>query len=82
MSWETVIGLEVHVQLGTRSKMFCAREDKYGGLPNSRTCPVCRGLPGAQPALNGEAVRRAIAMGLGLQAASGAESEFYPTKHF
>ena len=44
--FEAVIGLEIHVQLLTRSKMFCACENSYGGEPNTRTCPVCLGLPG------------------------------------
>jgi len=57
MSWETVIGLEVHVQLRTRTKMFCACRTSFGDLPNTNVCPVCLGLPGALPVPNGEAVR-------------------------
>ncbi len=64
--FETVIGLEVHVQLLTRSKMFCACPNRYRGEPK-RTCPVCLGLPGTLRVLNGEAVRMAIALGLALE---------------
>ncbi len=60
MSWETVIGLEVHVQLLTRSKMFCGCSAKYGDPPNTNVCPVCLGLPGALPVPNEEAVRLAV----------------------
>ncbi len=75
--FEAVIGLEVHVQLLTRSKMFCACPNRYGGEPNTRTCPVCLGLPGTLPALNGEAVRMAIALGLALEGQIQARSTFY-----
>ena len=47
--FETVIGLEIHVQLQTRTKLFCGCPNEFGGEPNSRTCPVCLGLPGALP---------------------------------
>ncbi len=59
-AWETVIGLEVHVQLGTRSKMFCACSTTFGDPPNTNVCPVCLGLPGALPVPNRQAVRLAI----------------------
>jgi aspartyl-tRNA(Asn)/glutamyl-tRNA(Gln) amidotransferase subunit B len=59
VSWETVIGLEVHVQLLTRTKMFCGCSTKYGDPPNTNVCPVCLGLPGALPAPNELAVRLA-----------------------
>ncbi len=59
MSWETVVGLEVHVQLLTRSKMFCACSAAYGDPPNTNVCPVCLGLPGALPVPNEAAVRLA-----------------------
>ena len=57
MSWETVIGLEVHVQLRTRTKMFCGCRTTFGDPPNTNVCPVCLGLPGALPVPNAEAVR-------------------------
>ena len=57
MAWETVIGLEVHVQLGTRTKMFCGCRTTFGDPPNTNVCPVCLGLPGALPVPNAEAVR-------------------------
>jgi aspartyl-tRNA(Asn)/glutamyl-tRNA(Gln) amidotransferase subunit B len=59
MTWETVIGLEVHVQLGTRTKMFCGCRTSFGEEPNTVVCPVCLGLPGALPVVNEEAVRLA-----------------------
>jgi aspartyl-tRNA(Asn)/glutamyl-tRNA(Gln) amidotransferase subunit B len=67
MDWETVIGLEVHVQLRTRTKMFCGNRTTFGDPPNTNVCPVCLGLPGALPVPNREAIRLATqaAMALG-----------------
>ena len=59
MTWETVIGLEVHVQLKTKSKMFCGCATTFGDPPNTNVCPVCLALPGALPVPNGEAIRLA-----------------------
>ena len=59
MNWETVVGLEVHVQLLTATKMFCACSSEFGDPPNTNVCPVCLGLPGALPVPNEQAVRRA-----------------------
>lgn len=62
--YETVIGLEVHVELSTESKIFCGCSTKFGGAPNTHTCPVCTGLPGALPVLNKQVVEYALALGL------------------
>lgn len=64
MDWETVVGLEVHVQLRTRTKMFCADRTTFGDPPNTNVCPVCLGLPGALPVPNAEAVRLATTAAL------------------
>ena len=62
--YETVIGLEVHVELSTESKIFCGCSTKFWGAPNTHTCPVCAGLPGALPVLNKHVVEYALALGL------------------
>ncbi len=80
--FEAVIGLEVHVQLLTRSKMFCACPNGYGAAPNTQTCPVCLALPGALPVLNGEAVRMAVQLGAALGARIREESGFYRKQYF
>lgn len=64
MNYEAVIGLEVHVQLKTASKMFCGCKNEYGGSPNTHMCPVCLGLPGALPTPNEDAIRKTILTGL------------------
>lgn len=64
MNYETVIGLEVHVQIKTRSKMFCGCATEFGAAPNTRVCPVCLGYPGVLPVLNEEAIRKTILAGL------------------
>ena len=62
--YEIVIGLEVHVELATKTKIFCGCSTEFGGAPNSHTCPVCTGMPGALPVLNKKVVEYAIAVGL------------------
>ena len=62
--YETVIGLEVHVELATKTKIFCGCSTAFGGAPNTHTCPVCTGMPGSLPVLNKEVVNKAIAVGL------------------
>jgi aspartyl-tRNA(Asn)/glutamyl-tRNA(Gln) amidotransferase subunit B len=62
-TWEPVIGLEIHVQLKTRTKMFCGCELSFGEEPNTRTCPVCLGLPGSLPVVNAQAIHYGLLMG-------------------
>ncbi len=62
--YETVIGLEVHVELATKTKIFCSCSTEFGGAPNTHTCPVCTGMPGALPVLNKQVVEYAMAIGL------------------
>ena len=84
MAWETVIGLEVHVQLSTRTKMFCACRTTFGDPPNTNVCPTCLGLPGALPVPNAEAVRlgarAALALGCSVHPVSvfARKNYFYP----
>jgi aspartyl-tRNA(Asn)/glutamyl-tRNA(Gln) amidotransferase subunit B len=84
VTWETVIGLEVHVQLRTRTKMFCGCAATYGDPPNTNVCPVCLSLPGALPVPNAEAVRLAVraayALGCTVHATSifARKNYFYP----
>ncbi len=82
MVWETVIGLEVHVQLATRSKMFCSCSANFGAPPNTNVCPVCLGLPGALPMPNREAVRLAIRAAIALGCTVHRTSVFVRKNYF
>lgn len=62
--YETVIGLEVHVELATKTKIFCSCSTEFGGAPNTHTCPVCTGMPGSLPVLNKQVVEYAMAVGV------------------
>ena len=89
-AYDPVLGMEVHVELNTKSKMFCGCDNTPGGEPNTTTCPVCLGLPGSLPVVNGKAVESAIRIGLALncQVAEwcrfARKNYFYPdmTKNF
>ena len=80
--YEAVIGLEVHVQLLTRSKIFCACSTRFGDPPNSNTCPVCMGLPGALPVLNREAVTMAMKAAMSLNCTINPRSRFARKNYF
>jgi aspartyl-tRNA(Asn)/glutamyl-tRNA(Gln) amidotransferase subunit B len=76
MEWETVIGLEVHAQLATRSKIFSGAATAYGAPPNTQACAVDLGLPGVLPVLNAEVVRMAVKFGLAIEARIPSKSIF------
>jgi aspartyl-tRNA(Asn)/glutamyl-tRNA(Gln) amidotransferase subunit B len=80
--WEAVIGLEIHVQLNTDSKMFCACANLFGADPNTLTCPVCLGYPGALPTTNGGAVDKAIQIGLALDCEIADRCQFHRKNYF
>ncbi|MFH1690319.1 MAG: Asp-tRNA(Asn)/Glu-tRNA(Gln) amidotransferase subunit GatB [Candidatus Eisenbacteria bacterium] len=82
MEFEPVIGFEVHAQLATRTKIFCGCLNETGGAPNSRTCPVCLGMPGALPVLNGAVVDAAMAVALALGASVTARAGFARKNYF
>ena len=81
-SYEPVIGLEVHVQLATRSKLFCPCPAQFGAEPNLNTCPVCLGLPGSLPVLNQEALRMAVKVGLALKSRVAERFKFDRKNYF
>ena len=81
-NWEPVIGLEVHAQLATESKIFCRCKRTYGAPPNSHTCPVCLGYPGVLPVLNKQAVEFALRMGQAVGCRIGELSRFARKNYF
>ncbi|MGH7342649.1 MAG: Asp-tRNA(Asn)/Glu-tRNA(Gln) amidotransferase subunit GatB, partial [Candidatus Rokuibacteriota bacterium] len=79
--YETVIGLEVHAQLSTRSKMFCGCPTTFGAAPNSQTCPVCLGMPGTLPVINRRAIALAVRTALAFECRVNAGCRF-ARKHY
>jgi aspartyl-tRNA(Asn)/glutamyl-tRNA(Gln) amidotransferase subunit B len=82
MEYEPVIGLEVHVQLNTKTKLFCNCSTEFGAEPNSNTCPVCMGYPGVLPRLNKEALEKAILVGLALNCKVAKYTKFDRKSYF
>ena len=80
--WDPVIGLEIHVQLKTRTKMFCGCDLSFGDPPNTHTCPGCLGLPGALPVINARAVDFAVMIGLALGSQIAPRSLFHRKNYF
>lgn len=82
MSWEAVIGLEIHVQLKTETKMFCRCRNGFGGGPNTQTCPVCLAFPGALPVPNRRAIEETIKLGLALDCEIAERAVFHRKNYF
>ncbi|MFZ3056823.1 MAG: Asp-tRNA(Asn)/Glu-tRNA(Gln) amidotransferase GatCAB subunit B, partial [Smithella sp.] len=82
MDFETVIGLEVHAQMLTDTKIFCSCSTKFGAAPNSHTCPVCLGMPGVLPVLNKKVVEFAMKMALATNCEINKSCEFARKNYF
>ena len=82
MSWETIIGLEIHVELSTKSKIFCGCTTAFGGEPNTHVCPICSGMPGSLPKLNRVVVEYAIRAGLALNCTIARKCKFDRKNYF
>ena len=82
MQWETVIGLEIHAQLATKSKIFSGASTAFGAEPNTQACAVDLGLPGVLPVLNGEVVKMAVKFGAAIDAELGKRSIFARKNYF
>ena len=82
MNWEPVIGLEIHVALKTRTKMFCRCANGFGGGPNTQTCPVCLAFPGALPVANRRAIEECIKLGLALDCTIAERAVFHRKNYF
>ncbi len=82
MTWDPVIGIETHVELSTKSKMFCGCPARFDDEPNTNVCPVCLGLPGALPVPNREAIARIITIGLALDCSIAPDSVFHRKNYF
>jgi aspartyl-tRNA(Asn)/glutamyl-tRNA(Gln) amidotransferase subunit B len=82
VNWEPVIGLEIHVQLKTETKMFCRCRNGFGGGPNTQTCPVCLAFPGALPVANRRAIEECIKLGLALECEIAERAVFHRKNYF
>ena len=82
MTWETVIGLETHVELATKTKIFCSCTTQFGGDPNTHCCPVCTGMPGTLPVLNEKVLEFAVKAGLALNCEISRRSQFDRKNYF
>ena len=82
MRYKTIVGLEIHVELSTKTKAFCGCENAYGREPNTCTCPVCLGMPGATPVLNKGVVERAIEIATAFHMTINHKSTFSRKNYF
>lgn len=82
MGYKTIVGLEIHVELSTKTKAFCGCENTFGGEPNSRVCPVCLALPGATPVLNEQVVNYTVMSGIALNCTINHKSKFDRKNYF